>query len=109
MSTNDEAVFFTVICSSAQQRQIVQFAAADPRNALTKWFLLMRSQNKCILAPEVLSELEQDFVEGTIEPVACDGVASVWNFSDVINDTLVDLVFVSTAKKGTGYWSEPFA
>ena len=48
-----------------------------------------------MLPSEVLSELERDFVDGVIEPVACDGVASVWNFSDVINDTLVDLVFVA--------------
>lgn len=104
MSINDDAVFFTVICSSGEQRQIVQFAAADPHNALTKWVLLMRAQKRCILAYEVLNELEQDFVDGTIEPVACDGVASVWNFSDVINDTLVDLVFVATvAPEHIGY------
>lgn len=99
MSINDDMVFFTAICSVGERKQVLQFLAADPQDALVKWVLSMRRQPECILSMEVLNEMEKDFTEKIIEPVPCDGVISVWNCPDVIGDTLIDLVLVATASE----------
>lgn len=96
MSSKDRSRFFTAICSLGEQRQIVQLEAVDQIEALAKWAPLMRHQERCILSLEQIGELERDFADGIIEPVACDGVISVWACSDLVNGKLIDLLFVAT-------------
>lgn len=101
MSSNGNKIFFTAICSVGERRQIVQFRALTPSEAVEMWLSSMRSQKHCILSPEVLNELEQDFNDQIIEPVARDFVISVWNYSDVIKKSLIDVVLVATSEVGS--------